>query len=568
MTFPTTAALRVAIYARYSSDRSRDESLEDQIRVCRAYAERHGWIVVEVLQDAAISGASSFRAGYQTLLERVRERRFDIVVSEALDRLSRDQSDVAGLYKRLSFAGVAIHTVSEGLVSELHVGLKGTMNALFLRDLAAKTHRGLRGRVEAGKSGGGLSYGYELVRQVDEQGEKTRGDRRIHAEQHQVVTRIFTMFAAGSSPIAIAKALNLENIPGPFGHAWRDTTIRGHRQRGTGILRNELYIGRIVWNRMNYVKDPETGKRISRMNPVAQWVIKDVPHLRLLDDDLWAAVQRRLGSSAVEPESDPAEPVPYRISRRPQHILTGRVFCGVCEGTMSNSGQDYLTCTVASRQGICTNTRSIKRHRIEAVVVDALRTRLMQPEACAEFSAAFKEECARTAKEASGADATRRRELEKVRQKLDELVEAIASGLRSTTLQTKLAQLEAREAELERDLKTPCHKPTALPPDLAAAYQQELEQLGSSTDGVEGTETRELIRGLIERVIITPAPHGKGSEVELVGTIAAMIDLALNAKTAGKPRISCATDGVFASSVQVVAGKRNHRDLRPLCIQC
>ena len=552
----TTKALRVALYARYSSDRSRDESLEDQIRVCRAYAERQGWIVAEVLQDAAISGASSFRPGYQTLLEHARERRFDVVVSEALDRLSRDQSDVAGLYKRLSFAGVAIHTVSEGLVTELHVGLKGTMNALFLKDLAAKTHRGLRGRVEAGKSGGGLCYGYELVRQVDEQGEKIRGDRRIHAEQHAVVTRIFTMFAAGSSPIAIAKALNLEKIPGPFGHAWRDTTIRGHRQRGTGILRNELYIGRIVWNRMNYVKDPETGTRISRMNPVAQWVIKEVPHLRLLDDDLWAAVQRRLGT--INPATAPSapEPVPYRNNRRAQHILTGRVFCGECNGTMSNSGQDYLTCTVASRQGICSNTRSIKRHRIKAVVVDALRTRLMQPEACAEFSIAFREECARAEKQTSGADAGRQRELEKVRHKLDELVEAIASGLRSTTLQTKLAQLEARQSELEREIATPAHPPVTLPDDLGAAYRQEMELLSGPADEADSTETRELIRGLIERVNITPTPDGKGSEVELVGEIASMVNLALRSEPAGKGNQSLGLSASAIGSVQVVAGIR------------
>ncbi len=554
MNFAGSPGLRVVIYARYSSDRSRDESLEDQIRVCRAYAERYGWIVVEVLQDAAISGASSFRPAYQTLLEHARENRFDIVLSEALDRLSRDQSDVAGLYKRLSFAGIAIHTVSEGLVTELHVGLKGTMNALFLKDLAAKTHRGLRGRVEAGKSGGGLSYGYQLVRQLDHRGEQIRGDRHIHAEQHPVVTRIFTMFAAGSSPIAIAKALNLEDVPGPGGRAWRDTTIRGHRERGTGILRNELYVGRIVWNRMRYVKDPESGRRISRMNPAAQWITKEVPHLRLLDDALWAAVQQRLGSIDASTKSHRAERPPYRDSRRAQHILTGRVFCGVCNGTMSNSGQDYLTCTVASRQGSCTNRRSLKRHRIEAVVIEALRTRLMQPEACTEFSVAFKEECARAEKETSGADASRHRELEKVRHKLDELVEAIAAGLRSTTLQTKLTQLEARQAELEQEAELPSRKPVALPADLAAAYRDELDQLSGSTEGADGTETRELIRSLIERVIVTPTPDGKASEVELVGEITAMINLASRAGNAGKLRLSAGACAALSSSVQVVAG--------------
>ena len=68
------------------------------------------------------------------------------MVAEALDRVSRDQADVAILYKHLKFAGVMIVTLSEGEINELHVGLKGTMNALFLKDLAAKTRRGLRPR--------------------------------------------------------------------------------------------------------------------------------------------------------------------------------------------------------------------------------------------------------------------------------------------------------------------------------------------------------------------------------------------------------------------------------------
>ena len=85
-------------------------------------------------------------------------------MAEALDRLSRDQEDIAGLYKRLCFAGVQILTLAEGEITDLHVGLKGTMNALFLKDLAQKTRRGLRGRVEQGRSGGGKAYGYDVVR--------------------------------------------------------------------------------------------------------------------------------------------------------------------------------------------------------------------------------------------------------------------------------------------------------------------------------------------------------------------------------------------------------------------
>ena len=141
---------KVALYARYSSENQRDASIEDQLRLCRLHAERQGWEVVDSYTDRAISGASLLRPGIQELIQDAGRGRFDIVLAEAMDRLSRDQEDIAGLFKRMQFAGVRIVTLSEGDVSHLHVGLKGTMNALFLKDLADKTRRGQRSRVEAG----------------------------------------------------------------------------------------------------------------------------------------------------------------------------------------------------------------------------------------------------------------------------------------------------------------------------------------------------------------------------------------------------------------------------------
>jgi len=169
---------------------------------------------------------------------------FDILICEALDRLSRDQEDIAGLFKRMEFAGVKIFTLSEGEISSLHIGLKGTMNAMFLKDLADKTRRGLRGRVEKGKSGGGLAYGYSVVKQVNSKGEAIRGDREIVETQANIIKRIFEEYAyKNKSPKAIASQLNLENIPAPSGKAWGQSTINGNRRRGTGILNNHLYIG-------------------------------------------------------------------------------------------------------------------------------------------------------------------------------------------------------------------------------------------------------------------------------------------------------------------------------------
>src|SRR3546814_12022859 len=108
------------------------------------------------------------------------------------------------------------------------------MNALFLKDLAAKTHRGLRGRVEKGKAGGGLCYGYTVVKRLNSEGEQVRGERNINAAEAVVVRRIFREFAAGKRPRAIATALNSEGLPGPLARPGGDTSIRGHVCRATG----------------------------------------------------------------------------------------------------------------------------------------------------------------------------------------------------------------------------------------------------------------------------------------------------------------------------------------------
>jgi len=142
--------------ARYSSDNQRDASIADQVRVCRAFAERQNWTIAQEYSDHAVSGATLLRSGFQALMRDALNRRFDVVLAESLDRFSRDQEDTAGLFKRLTFAGVNIVTLAEGDITHLHIGFKGTMNALFLKDLAEKTHRGLRGRIEDGKSAGGL----------------------------------------------------------------------------------------------------------------------------------------------------------------------------------------------------------------------------------------------------------------------------------------------------------------------------------------------------------------------------------------------------------------------------
>src|SRR5207245_859918 len=207
---------------------------------------------------------------YQSLLEDARHGRFDVVVAEALDRLSRDQEDVAGLFKRLRFAGVRLFTLAEGEISELHVGLKGNMNALFLQGLAMEVSPGHDGR-------------------------------------------------------------------------WR---------RGTGELNNELYIGKLGWNRQSVIKDPATGKRQARPNPSDEWVTQDVPDLRIVDDQLWNEVKARQLRVRHTLTHDNVGIRSERV-RRPVYLLSNLLKCGACGGGFSKVSLQHYGCSNARNRGTC-----------------------------------------------------------------------------------------------------------------------------------------------------------------------------------------------------------------------
>src|SRR5712691_8882740 len=369
--------MRAVIYARYSSDLQRESSIDDQIRICRKRIEHEGWEYLHAYTDRALSGASALRPAYQSLLEDARHGQFDLVVAEALDRLSRDQEDVAGLFKRLRFAGVRLFTLAEGEISELHVGLKGTMNALFLKDLKVKVKRGLTGRVKQGKSAGGLAYGYRVVRELDEHGELIRGGRRIDEAEAQVVRRIFEMFASGKSPRMIAKMLNAEGVPGPHARTWCDTMIRGHRLRACGILHNEIYIGCLVWNRQTFIKDPANGRRVPRYNPETEWIRQEVSDLRIVEQELWESVRARLDGIYASAPVTKARAREFWKHRRTKHLLTGSVRCAECGSPYSSAGRHYLACSAARRGGTCSSRRGIARETLENVVLDALKRHLL-----------------------------------------------------------------------------------------------------------------------------------------------------------------------------------------------
>ena len=497
------------------------------MRIYRCLTDQHSWQVTKVYSDEAISGASRNRPGFLEMVRDAEAGAIDVVVAESLDRLGRKLADIADVFDRLHFRSVRIHTVQQGEVSQMHVGILGTMYQMFLSDLRAKTHRGLEGLIRQGKSAGGLSYGYRAV--ADAAG---RGRREIEPAEADVVRRIFREYAEGRSPKAIAHALNAAHVSGPRGGVWAATTINGNRAHGTGILNNRLYIGELVWNRRAWMKDPATGKRVPRMNAAEDVIIEQVPQLRIVDDGLWGAVRAR--QKSLTRHFDDAASMPtagggqgFWAARRPRHVFSGLLKCGVCGAGFAKSGARHFGCTAARTKGatVCSNRLTIRDDVLENTVITAMRDRLMDPDVFRVFAEEFVTEWNKAQAEATAGIAGKQAELGRIDDELKRLVDAVAKGtLPDQIVKERADACLARKAQLDLELASAEKPAPRLHPHLPELYRERVASLAAALAVEDATAARDQLRTLIEE--ITLEPENGRLRVQVRGELGAILRIA------------------------------------------
>ena len=509
---------RAAIYARFSTDLQRDRSIDDQIALCRSFAERSGHEVVAIYHDRARSGASIFgRDGLVQLIEASRARAFDVVIVEALDRLSRDQEDLAGLYKRLTFQGIKIIAVHDGAADPVQIGVRGMLGSLYLLDLANKVRRGMDGVIRDGRHAGGRAYGYRPV-------PGKPGELEIVHEEAEVVRRIFMLYRGGMSPRAIAGLLNRDGVPPPRGRKWNASTINGNMARGYGIIQNPLYRGQIVWNRVRMVLDPDTGKRISRPNPQSEWRYADAPHLRIVEDEIAeAAMQRKEETSHHRTAKGP----------RAKRMLSGLLKCGCCGGGMTIIGRDRsgprIQCSTFRESGSCTNGARYYVEKIERIVLDALRQQLADPELITAYIKRYQAQRRALAAEARRQRTSIERRLSEVESAIKRLIDALADGaIEKDDVAERMAGLKAERDDLKRQLALAGKDRNVieLHPTAMERYRENVAQLGmimnGSRNGNPPWEIVQPLREVIDSVIVMPRTSGRPYEVRIMGVLSAL----------------------------------------------
>ena len=541
--------MRVVLYARYSTDQQDPLSIDTQLMMCRRELVRQGWTEVGCHTDEAESAATMHRPGMQALLGAVSRGEVDVVYADAMDRISRSQADIATLYERLRFRGLVLATNREGIVTPMHIGMMGTINAEQLSATSQKTRDALARRHAMGKNPGGVAYGYDKRVEYDGNGERVKGLQQVLPAQAAVVVRIFEEFADGMSPGKIVRRLNAEGVPPPRSGkrdkklslkppAWTPNTITGNAGRGTGILNNVLYTGWRPYQKQTYRKNPDSGKRHAFIrNDEDRPELVAAPDLRIVRDALWEAVKDRQAKLARGPKAkmNDARALPFFAQQRPKYLLTGKMTCGECGASYAKSGKSRFGCQGSAKKGetYCGNRLTIRQDDLDARVLTGLAAEMMRDDVLAVFIEEYAAETRRLRNASTTALPEHEVELAHVNAQLGTIKTAILKGVDASMFVAELEQLGDRQKRLTTEIeaaavRTP--EPALLHVDLGHVYR---EKVASLTEAFEDDGLRaqafERIRALIDAVVLTPE-NGELA-IHMRGELASMLELCAGPET-------------------------------------
>ncbi|WP_425057366.1 recombinase family protein [Sphingomonas oligoaromativorans] len=560
------SVVRALGYGRKSFDDpdNRTSSVADQEMFARTYAERNGLNFVSWYADDGVTGGTMERPGLKHMLDMIRRGDVDAVIIEDVDRLSRDQEHLQYMSKLLRLHRVTLHTVAAGVIDHLVLSVKGMIGEQQRMRIAYTTRRGLAGKAKRGGATGGKTLGY--ARAIDPQDPSS--DRLIVVEgEAALVRRIFELYGDGSSLKQICNLLNEEGVPTPRARergkynagVWNPSTLSGSAELGEGILNNETYIGRRIFNRRTWIEVPNETRgfrRRPRLNPECDWIIRDEPDLRIIDQDLWLCVKRRQTEArAARDAKFKLTANPLSGAKRPAHLLSGLVTCGCCGGVFVGTGGRWR-CKAAMRQA-CTNA-SIRITELEDRVLSGVRDRLLTPAVIERFATALQQELDAD-RIASGSErAGLQAQLDEVRSRIARLARRLEEDEDAPrTLVERLKELESQEFDLVGALtEVPEQTVVQLPSNYEPIYRRAVAELEQHLASTDGQAAKEAVRALIERVVIQPgdARGGKRRPIQLHGDLFEMLEFASAAGSAGDKRKLPRTVGSGGVVTPLVAG--------------
>ena len=502
--------MKAALYARYSTDRQSESSIEDQYRVCQHLSIKHQFEVTARFHDAAISGGTAHRAGYQAMLAAARKHEFDVIVAEDASRLWRNSAEQAQRLAELRDLGIHVvtHDLDTRQESAVLMGaITGAMAEHYRQEIGRRTRRGLEGLARQAKPTGGRAYGYRMC----------EGRRQIDPKQAEIVREIFERYAAGWSAIRIAADLNSRGVPSPGStwnrtrgrrRGWMASAINGNPEEGIGILNNDLYRGDIVWNRCRWIRSAVDGKKRRRvLNPHSQWVVHHDESLRVVPEDLWLAVRRRqCDRSALIGERvrrGLSKSSAKSVGRQPRYLFSGLLKCGCCGSNYVIAGAKHYACASYVNGKACTNSVRVRRDAVEEALLAGIRDEMLSAESVREACRRVRLNLRQKATSAVPIERIRKAEAE-----VANLTEALATGaLRASP--ALAARFEAAERQLSelraRESRASTPAPSALLPDIASRYRRLARDLARSLQKADVDRARIELGRVLGPVRVEPS---------------------------------------------------------------
>lgn len=409
--------MKAVIYARYSSNRQTEQSIEGQLRVCRDYANANGMVIIDEYIDRAMTGRNDDRPAFQKMIVDSAKRQFEAVLVYQFDRFARNRYDSATNKSKLKKNGVRVISAKENVTDDpsgaLIEGVLESMAEYYSLELAQKIKRGMHeSALKCRATGGGLALGYKIG-----------ADKRFEIDEKTapIVIEIFKRYNDGENITQICDALNKQGLKTSRGVAYNKNSLRT-------ILRNRKYIGEY---RCGEVVIPG-----------------GVP--AIVDDSLFESVAIRMAKN---------KKAPAKTKANVNYLLTAKLFCGECTANMvgesgtGHTGQKYYyyTCTRRKREKAC-KKENVQKDWIERLVVQYTVEHILKDDVI-EFIA----DQLVTLQEKEAAENTALRYLETslsdAQKALRNLLAAVEQGLPFTeTTKARLSELEEQKVSLETEI--------------------------------------------------------------------------------------------------------------------
>lgn len=403
--------MKAVIYARFSSHNQREESIEGQVRECRAFAERNDIQIIGSYADRAISGKTDNRPEFQRMIADSAKGQFQAVIVYQLDRFARNRYDSATYRAKLKKNGVKVMSAKENITDDpsgiiLEAMLEG-MAEYYSAELSQKIRRGMKDNALKCKvTGGNIALGYKIGPEKDFE---------IDPLTAPIVRDIFSMYASGRTVTQIIDTMNARGLKTSRGVPFNKNSL--HR-----MLSNEKYIGVYKWNDVV--------------------VEGGVP--AIVDKEVFRTVQDVLKKNKSAP-ARARSPVDY--------ILTTKLFCGVCGSNMvgeSGTGRSriyyYYKCVKQKREKNCSK-KTVAKDWIEDLVIRETIQRVLADEVI-EMIADKVVELQQRESDQGVMNALESR-LKEVRSGISNLVSAIERGAFYESTQKRLEELEEERQDLE-----------------------------------------------------------------------------------------------------------------------